>query len=74
MATPVRIVRPKKSGVEVVSDLIFDGLMLAIRAWIVMLLAPLAGFTPGYWTTVGLVYAARCVIGSTEYRLWTSEK
>ena len=74
MATPVRIVRPKKRGAEIFEETLYSVFGLALRAWIVMLLAPLAGFTPGYWTTVGLLYLATCVLSVDSHRLWTSGK
>lgn len=39
-----------------------------------MLLAPLVGFAPGYWTTVGLLYGVACVLNVDSHRLWTTGK
>ena len=75
MTTPVRIVRPKATLSETVTTLISNVLTLLIRAWIVMLLAPLVGFYPGYWLTVGLVYGVRTLLtGDSSYKVWTSAK
>lgn len=54
---------------------LFDTVVaLLIRSWLVMLLAPLAGFTPGYWQTVGLLYAVGLVINRDSYLLWTARE
>jgi hypothetical protein len=73
---PVRIVRPKAKASDIAPALITGAVMLAIRAWIVMLLAPLVGLTPGYWLTLGVVYGVRVLIGAdtSGYKAWTSAR
>ena len=70
--TPVEIVRPKATLPDLLTGLVGSALVLLVRAWIVMLLAPLVGLTPGYWLTVGVVYGVRTLVsGHSSFRSWT---
>lgn len=72
--TPVRIVRPKLKPRDALIELASAIVTLAVRAWILMLLAPLVGLTPGYWLTLGVVYGVRALLmpNATTYKSWTS--
>ena len=74
MATPVRIVRPTRSITDVLFELLYTLGDLAFTAWLVMLVAPLVGFRPGYWVAFCVVAVVRAVITVDSYRIWTSDK
>lgn len=55
---PVTIVRPYYDVPERVSRFVAQLIVLALRAWVVMILVPYAfNITPGYWQTLAAVYA-----------------
>lgn len=55
---PVTITQPYRTPGEKVSDIVAQFIVLAIRAWIVMLLVPYAfNIEPSYWQTAAAILA-----------------
>lgn len=72
MATPVEIVRPEKGLRESLVDFFYSVAVLALRAWLVMLLLPVVWKPVGYWWSLALVAVVGILTTSADdHRLWT---
>lgn len=75
-ALPVTIVRPKPRWSDIPKGLVVGLPALALRAWVVMLLAPVVhhALTPSYWQCLAACVAVGTLIGNqSEYRIWSRE-
>jgi hypothetical protein len=76
MSIDVEIVRPKRTGAEVVGNLVEKVVNLFVSSWAVMLLAPIAfNQDPGFWRSLAAVCAVRMLINADgqAYTFWTKE-
>lgn len=71
----VTIVRPKRSGKELVSMLVGAVAGSLLNAWFLMLLlGALTNWGFSYWYTVGVIYAiAIATSKNSGWRIWTKE-
>lgn len=70
MPTAVTIVRPQRTRTEKVSNLVAGLIMLALRAWGLMLLVPVAfGINPGFWQAAAAIYAFSLFFGGKDHSL-----
>lgn len=69
----VTIVRPSRTRAETFGDFVASLITLALRAWVVILLAPVAfGINPGFWQAVAAIYAFSVFFGLKDSALtWT---
>ena len=71
---PVEIVRPEQDGPSKIANFLIPFVNLALRAWIVMLLAPQFWHPIGYWQSVAACLFVNQLIGNTSaptYLRWT---
>lgn len=70
---PVTIVRPAKTRTDLLADFIASVLFLLVRAWGVMIVAPVAlSIEPGFRQTLAVIIAFTLIFGSKDHSLtWT---
>lgn len=73
--TPVVIIRPERSTLQGFANFTGGLVVLAIRAWLLMLLLPVTvlPIAPGFWTCVATILAFSMFFGLKDGHLgWTT--
>lgn len=70
----VQIVRPKRSGWQLLGDIVFVMARYLVSGWILMaILEEVSPWHPSYWHSILIVVAARTLTSTGEYLLWTKD-
>ena len=71
----VTVVRPKRTGRELVGMLVTALISTAVNAWIVMVLAPIvfADVDLTYWQSFAAMCLVATLLPSNGYLLWSKE-